>query len=167
MLFQFIKKVTSNRFRNLIPISFQLIFNSLFKYFKNINLSSPNFFLVNSWVHQLYLDCTSISSFDANTLPEVTDIFLDMLKAIDRIWNAFLFKLECLGPASKYYGLVKSFFSNITGIRVVAKGWSSGRSSPAGQLSHRNQLWVLSFCQHIVNDLPLLWITLQSQTFHE
>ena len=71
------------------------IFNCLSKYlrdYKLLNCNQSSFWPGDSCVHQLLLITYEIyKSFDANHLPEVRGVFLDIYKAFDRVWHDDLF----------------------------------------------------------------------------
>ena len=103
------------------------IFNCLSKYlrdYKLLNCNQSSFWPGDSCVHQLLLITYEIyKSFDANHLPEVRGVFLDIYKAFDRVWHDDLFFWIC----GRYYNLIQSLLDN-THQRVVLNGQLRKRS---------------------------------------
>ena len=80
----------------------KMIYNSLFKYLEDNNLSNGNqsdFRPGDSCVHQLLSITHKIYEvFDANQSLEVGRVFLDLSKAFDKVWHdGFMYKLKLLG----------------------------------------------------------------------
>ena len=90
---------------------------------------------------------------DANPSLEVRGVFLDLLKAFDRVWHDSLtYKLKHLGICGKYYWLILSFL-NDRHQRVVLNGqclnWSKIKAGVLQGLILA-PLFVLVY----INDLP-------------
>ena len=95
----------------------KLVFDSIFEFLNKNNFSNNNkwgFRPNDSCIHQLIVITHSIfSAFDVNPSLEVHDIFLDLSKAFDRVWNAGLFyKLKSNGIDGNLFKLIKSFLNN-------------------------------------------------------
>ena len=142
---------------SLLPICFKIyekvIFNSLFKYLDDNNLSTSNqsgFRPGDSCVHQLLSITHEIyKAFDANPSLDVRGLFLDLY----RVWyDGLMYKLKSQGICGNYYGLMHSFLSD-RHQRMVLNGQSSKWSHikvgvPQGSIL--GPLLVLVY----INDLP-------------
>ena len=75
----------------LVKILKKIILNSLFKHLEDRSLLNNNqsgFRPGNSYVHQLLaITNDSHKVFDTNPSLEVRGVFLDLLKAFDRVWH--------------------------------------------------------------------------------
>ena len=92
------------------------MFNSLFKHLDNNDLLTSNqsgFRPDDSYVHEmLSLTHEIYKAFDANPSLDVKGAFLNLSKAIDRVWyDGLMYKLKSLGICGNYYGLIHSFLS--------------------------------------------------------
>ena len=133
------------------------MFNSLFKHLDNNDLLTSNqsgFRPDDSYVHELLsLTHEIYKAFDANPSLDVKGAFLNLSKAIDRVWyDGLMYKLKSLGICGNYYGLIHSFLS-YRHQGVVLNGQSS-------KLSHIKaggpQGWILGplFFLVYIKDLP-------------
>ena len=95
----------------------RLIFNSLFEYLEKYKLllSHQSGFQANdpcvdqllSILHNIY------TALDAYSTLECCGVFLDMSKALDKVWNEkFLFKLKSMGICNVLLDLIGSFLEN-------------------------------------------------------
>ena len=118
---------------SLLPICgkvFQrIIFNDLFKYFKENNLLSPHqsgFIPGDSCVQQLIaITHEMYKAFDCSPSLEVRDVFLDISKAFDKVWHdGLLYKLKRNGINGDLLKLIESFLSDRYQ-RVVLNGQTS------------------------------------------
>ena len=54
----------------------------------------------------------TFSSFDRNATLEISSVFLNISKAVDKVWNmGLLFKLESMGISGNLLNLMESFLS--------------------------------------------------------
>ena len=121
------------RLVSLLPICSKIfekvILNWLFKYLDDTNLLTSNqsgFRPGDSCVHQLLSITHEIyKAFHANPSLDVRRVFLDLSKALDRVWHdGLMYKLKTLGICGNYYVLIHSFL-NDRHQRVVLNGQSS------------------------------------------
>ena len=107
----------------------RLIFNSLFEFLHENNLLNENQsgfrpsdsceYQLLSIVHDIY------ASFDCNPLCDVRGVFLDILKAFDRMWHeGLIYKIKSIGITGLPLELIQRFLSHRIQI-VVLKGQSS------------------------------------------
>ena len=92
----------------------KLIFNELFKFFQDKNLSikhQSSFRPGESCIYQLLAITYDIfSSFGCNPTLETRGVFLDISKAFDKVWHdGLLFKLKQNGVSGNLFQLIKSF----------------------------------------------------------
>ena len=134
------KKGDKQILKNYRPISLvpvcgkileKLIFNKAFKFFTEnylISLIRSGFKPGNSCINQLWpITHDTYKPFDCGK--EVRDVFLDVLKAFDKVWyDAIIFKLEQNGISGNLHKTLHDFLINIKQ-RVVLNGqvysWSN------------------------------------------
>ena len=107
----------------------RIIFNDLFKYFKEKNLLPPHqsgFIPGDSCVQQLIAIIHEIyKSYDCSPSLEVLSVFLDISKAFDKVWHdGLLYKLKCNGINGGLLKLIGSFLLD-RHQRVVLNGQTS------------------------------------------
>ena len=107
----------------------RLIFNSLFNYFIENNLFSPHqsgFIPGDSCVQQLISITHEIyNAFDCNPSLEVRGVFLDISKALDKVWHdGLIYKLKRNGINGDLSRPIESFLSDRYQ-RVVLNGQTS------------------------------------------
>ena len=135
----------------------KIIFNSLFKYLEDNSLLNGNqsgFRPGDFCVHQLLSITHEIyKAFDTNPSLEVRGVFLDLLKAFDKVWHdGLMYKLKGLGIWGKYYGLIH-FFLNDRHQRVFLNGQCSNWSKIKAGVPQGSILTPLFFLV-CINDLP-------------
>ena len=138
-------------------ISKKVIFNSLFKYLDDNNLFNSNqssFWPGDFCVPQLLSITHDINkAFDTNPSLDVRAVFLDLLKAFDRVWHdGLMYILKTLGICENYYGLINSFLNN-RHQRVVLNDQLSKWSHIKAGAPQGSILGPLLFLVYI-NDLP-------------
>ena len=121
------KKGDKQLLKNYRPVSLlpicgkvfeRIIFNDLFKYFKENNLLSPHqsgFIPGDSCVQQLIAITHEIyKAFDCSPSLEVWGVFLDISKAFDKVWHDGLLynRLKCNGINGDLLKLIESLLSD-------------------------------------------------------
>ena len=158
----------------------RIIFNDLFKYFKENNLLSPHqsgFIPGDSCVQQLIAITNEIyKAFDCSSSLEVRGVFLDISKAFDKVWHdGLLYKLKRNGINGDLLKLIESFLSDRYQ-RVVLNGQTSKWNKitagvPQGSilgplffLIYINDLLSQLYCSPKLfsDDTSLLYITLKN-----
>ena len=118
---------------SLLPICSKIlekvIFDSIFNFMKQNNLlnSCQSDFRANdSCINQLISITRNINcAFDANAMLEVQGVFLDLSKAIDKVWReGLLYKLKNNGINRNALQSIESFLHNRRQ-RLVLNGQSS------------------------------------------
>ena len=118
------KKGDKQLLKNYRPVSLlpicgkvfeRIIFNGLFKYFKENSLLYPHqssLILGDSCVQQLIAVTHEIyKAFDCSRSLEVRDVFLYISKAFDKVWHdELLYKLKRNGINSDLLKLIESFY---------------------------------------------------------
>ena len=95
----------------------RIIFNSMFKYFIENNVLSPNqlgFIPGDLCVQQLISITHEIyNAFDCNPSLEVRGVFLDISKAFDKVWHdGLIYKLKPNGINGDLLRLIENFLSD-------------------------------------------------------
>ena len=95
----------------------RVIFNSIFSFLKVNNFLCPNqsgFRPSDSCEYQLLSILNEIYKyFDFNPPKDVRDIFLDLSKALDRVWHdGLIYKIQCIGITDNSLEVIESFLSN-------------------------------------------------------
>ena len=106
----------------------KMLFNSIFEYLQENNLLSENqsgFQPYNSCEYQLLSIVHKIhASFDCNPPLDVS-VFLDILKAFNRVWHeGLIYKIKHMGITGLLLELIQSFLNNRLQ-RVVLNGQTS------------------------------------------
>ena len=91
----------------------RVIYNSLFSYFQSNRLSTPSqsgFLLGDSCIAQLLSIIHEIqTAFDENPTVDVRGVFLDILKAFDKVWrDGIIFKLKAYGVEGELFRYSKT-----------------------------------------------------------
>ena len=120
------KKDSRNLIKNYRPISLlpifnkvfeRLTYNSLYNFFiqnKHFTECRPGFMPRNSCVTQLLsITHETYKSFDYNPSVDITGVFLDILKAFDKVYHDdLIFKLQTYGIDSKLLKLIKRYLTD-------------------------------------------------------
>ena len=145
------KKESKNLIKNYRPISLlpifsksfeKIIYDSLYRYItinKLLNSCQSGFQKGDSCVSQLLKNTHDIfKNLDSN-LPVITrSIFLDMSKAINKVWHkGLLFKLKTYGVEGNLLNILSNYLHNRKQ-RVTINGKESGWE-PIFQLYHKAQ----------------------------
>ena len=134
----------------------RIIFNNIYKYLDEHNLLNPNqsgFRPKDSCVYQL-LEITHniFFSFNCNPTLETRAVFLDISKALDKVWQeGLVFKLKSVGISGNLLTLMESFLSERYQ-RVLLNGQSSERATINAGVPQGSILGPLLFLIYI-NDL--------------
>ena len=134
----YIKKEDKNLIKNYHPVSLlplfskiyeRLIYNALFNYFKDNKLFTPSqsgFLPGGSCITQLLSIIHEIqTAFDKNPTADVRGVFLDILKAFDKVWHiGLLFKLKAYGVDDGLLSLLENYLENRKQ-RVILNGQTS------------------------------------------
>ena len=127
------KTLINNCRISLIPIFGKIfervIYNSLFNYFLNNKLFTPpqsGFLQGDSCIAQLLSIIQEIqTAFDENPTVDKRRVFLDILKAFDKIWHdGLIFKLKSYGFEGELFLLLKNYLHNREQ-RIVLNGQTS------------------------------------------
>ena len=135
----------------------RIIFNDLYKDFKENNLLSPHqsgFILGDSCVQQLTaITHEGYKSFDCSPSLEVRGVFLDISKAFDKVWHdGLLYKLKRNGINDGLLKPVERFLSD-RHQGVVLNGQTSKWIKITAGVPQGSNLRPLFFLIYI-NDLP-------------
>ena len=95
----------------------RVMYNSLFNYFQSNRLFAPSqsgFFPGDSCIAQLLSIIHEIQTdFDENIAVDVKRVFLDILKAFDKVWHdGIIFKLKAYGVEGELLSLLKNDLEN-------------------------------------------------------
>ena len=87
---------------------------------------------------------------DANPSLDVRGIFLDLLKAFDRVWHdGLMYTLKSLGICGNYYGLLNSFLSDRHqkgALNIQSSNWSHIKTTvPQGSISLYINIYINDF----------------------
>ena len=94
-----------------------LIFNSLYQFLEDHNLfliHQSRFCSNDSCINQLlFIVHTLYKAFDAYFTLDARDVFLDMSKAVDKVWHGrLIYKLKSMGVSDSLLKLFQSFLTN-------------------------------------------------------
>ena len=68
--------------------------------------------MIHAFYHLMEIIHKTFSSFDRNATLEISSVFLNISKAVDKVWNmGLLFKLESMGISGNLLNLMESFLS--------------------------------------------------------
>ena len=160
------KKDSRNLIKNYRPISLlpifskvfeRLTYNSLYNFFiqnKHFTECRPAFMSRNSCGTQLLsITHETYKSFDYNPLVDITGVFLDILKAFDKVCHDdLIFKLQTYGIDSKLLKLIKSYLTDWQQ-RVLLNGEASSWKNVLAGVPQGSVLELLLFLPYI-NYLP-------------
>ena len=95
----------------------RVMYNSLFNYFQSNRLFAPSqsdFLPGDSCIAQLLSIIHEIQTdFDENIAVDVKGVFLDILKAFDKVWHdGIIFKLKAYGVEGELLSLLKNYLEN-------------------------------------------------------
>ena len=135
----------------------KLIFNKIYSFLdreKLINTNQSGFGSSDSCVNQLLIITHEIfSTFDCNPSIEVRSVFLDILKAFDKVWHEGLpFKLKSFGIFGNLLNLIKHYLTDRFQ-RVLLNGQCSNRQPVLARVPQGSILGPFFFLIYI-NDLP-------------
>ena len=121
------------------------IYNSLFNYFQSDRLfipSQPGFLPGDSYIAQLLSIIYEIqTTFDKNPTVAVRGVFLDILKAFDKVWhNGIIFKLKADGVEGELLSLLKNYLENREQ-RVILNGQTSEQRNIMSGVPQASVLW--------------------------
>ena len=152
---------------SLLPICgkiFQkLMFNALYSFFNNQKLLNPcqsGFKKNDSCINQLASKTHEIfSAFDCNPSLEIQSVFLDLSKAIDKVWHdGLIYKLKSLGISGSLLKLVQNYLDNRFQ-RVLLNGqtsnWNPVKADvPQGSTRGPLFLWFISMKVKLMLNTP-------------
>ena len=106
---------------SLLPICVKifekLLFNALYSFFEDhklLNLCQSGFKKNDSCINQLVsITHENYSAFDCNPSLEVRDVFLDLSKAFDKVWDdGLIYKLKSLGISGSLLKSIQNYLDN-------------------------------------------------------
>ena len=94
---------------------------------------------------------------DANPSLDVRGIFLDLLKAFDRVWrDGLMYTLKSLGICGNYYGLLHSFLSDRHrkgALNIQSSNWSHIKTRvPQGSINLYTNIYINNFSLVYINN---------------
>ena len=137
----------------------KLIFDSLYSHLESHDLLNPNqsgFRPGDSTINQLLsITHTIFKAFDCNPPLDVRSVYLDILKAFDRVWHeGLIYKLKRCGVSGQLLFLIQSFL-NDRKQRTVLNGQSSNWGDISAGVPQGSILGPLFFLVYI-NDAVYL-----------
>ena len=135
----------------------KIIFDRLYNFLLQKELLNPNqsgFRPSDSCVNQLIAITHELfEAFDCNPSLEVRSVFLDISKAIDKVWHeGLLYKLKSMGISGELYNLLENYLPDIFQ-RVLLNGQASTWRPVLAGVPQVSILGLLLFLIYI-NDLP-------------